>query len=63
MCQDTEEPVTNYSSRLINQAKTCDFKVKCTGCHIAMSNSNQMTKGQLFRALSELDIKERVISL
>ena len=37
MCQDTEEPVTNYSSRLTGQANTCDFKEKWTGCHIAVS--------------------------
>ena len=35
MCQNTEEPVTNYSSRLTGQANTCDYKVKCTGCETA----------------------------
>ena len=65
MTQGTEEPVTQYISRLKGQSKVCDFSITCSkaGCDTAVSYADKMVGHQLVRGLSDISTQERVLAL
>ena len=65
LAQDTDEPVTQFISRLKGQSNVCDFEVKCTkvGCDTDVSYSDKMVGHQLVRGLEDASIQEKVLAL
>ena len=64
MGQNTEEPVTQFVSRLKGQADICEFEVKCPreGCGADVSYSDKMVSHQLVRGLEDPSIQEKVLA-
>ena len=64
MAQNTEEPVTQFVSRLKGQAGICDFEVKCSrdDCGANVSYSDEMVSHQLVRGLEDPSIQEKVLA-
>ena len=65
LAQNTDEPVTQYISRLKGQSSVCDFKIKCSraGCDTNVSYSDKMVSHQLVRGLEDASIQEKVLAL
>ena len=65
LAQDTDEPVTQFISRLKGQADVCDFEVECPkeGCDTKVSYSDNMVSHQLVRGLEDNSIQEKVLAL
>ena len=64
MAQETEEPVTQFASRLKGQAEICDFVIKCSkaGCDTDVSYSDKMVSHQMVRGLEDPSIQEKVLA-
>ena len=62
MCQDTDEPVSAFLSRLRGQAKVCEFNVECT-CKKNISYTDPMITHQLIRGLENPATQEKVLAL
>ena len=65
LAQDTDEPVTQFVSRLKGQSSVCDFEIKCSraGCDTNVSYSDKMVSHQLVRGLEDASIQEKVLAL
>ena len=65
MVQNTEEPVTQFLSRLKGQSSVCDFEVKCSQdrCNTSVSYSDKMVSHQLVMGLEDAAIQEKVLAL
>ena len=64
MAQSTEEPVTQFVSRLKGQADVCKFEVRSPreGCGADVSYSDKMVSHQLVRGLDDPSIQEKVLA-
>ena len=65
MAQRTEEPVTQFLSRLKGQSSVCDFEVTCSrdGCDTNVCYSDKMVSHQLVMGLEDTAIEEKVLAL
>lgn len=62
MCQDRDEPVRNFCARLMGQANTCKYKVKCLECQRDVDYTHQIVRDCVTRGLSDDDIRLDILS-
>ena len=63
--QEEGEPIAKFISRVRGEAKTCEFKIKCSkvGCSQENSYADKLSAHVVVRGLNDLDIQEDVLKL
>ena len=63
--QEEGEPIAKFISRVRGEAKTCEFKIKCSkvGCSQENSYADKLSAHVVVRGLNDPDIQEDVLKL
>lgn len=62
MSQDPGEEAQHFASRLLGQAKTCNFTIQCGNAACAVTSYlDNMVRDQLIKGLYDMDVREQIL--